>query len=137
MPRRLVGAAAALLALSAAPSVKAVDVPTGLTACRQLSDDQARLICYDALVLPIQTRQFKGSGNAITPRFEVSRPSRLGFESQDAVMVIYLLDASGAVVQNLHKAGAGQDSFLIETPGWYSVQINATGGWRVELELPE
>ncbi|WP_290686443.1 MULTISPECIES: hypothetical protein [unclassified Haematobacter] len=47
----------------------------------------------------------------------------------DAIFVIYLLDGTGAVVENLHQAGAGVGCFLTPHPGRYSLQINASRGW--------
>lgn len=47
----------------------------------------------------------------------------------DAIFVVYLLDGTGAVVENLHQAGAGEGCFLTPHPGRYSLQINASRGW--------
>lgn len=69
--------------------------------------------------------------------FTVIAPEVLAFASDDAVLVAYLLDdATGAVVQNLHHGGAGTGHFLIKTPGTYRVQVNASGGWRIQLSPP-
>lgn len=129
MPGRLV-IAALLLAGPAAGR----DLSAGLAECRALSQDGARLACFDRLAHPGDVVEFHGAGSRITPQFAITRPSRMTFISADVVMVIYLLDEGGKVVQNFHQAGAGQGTFLIERPGTYSLQINATGGWRVEVE---
>ncbi|MDQ1901498.1 hypothetical protein RAH32_13695 [Paracoccus sp. WLY502] len=61
----------------------------------------------------------------------------LGFASDDAILVACLLDdATGAVVQNLDPGGAGTGHFLIETPGTCRVQVDASGGWRIQLSPP-
>lgn len=139
MPGQLVTPckAALLLALLclAAPAA-AVDLAAGLLACRTHSDIAARLACYDALPAKPATKEFRGAGSQVTPPFDLAAPTLLQFESMDAIMVIYLLDASGAVIQNLHQAGAGTGSFLIAQPGSYRLQINASGGWRISLEAP-
>ncbi len=132
MPGRLVSI---LLLLVAGPAA-ARDLTAGVAACRSHADDIARLSCYDALPVGGDVVEYSGAGSAFTPEFAITRPTRLSFESRDAVMVMYLLDAQGNVVQNLHKGGAGGDSYMIETPGTYRVQVNATGGWRIEMEKP-
>lgn len=132
MPRRLVITA---LLLMAGPA-SALDLAAGLKACRSEADQARRLDCYDALAGHVPVIEFNGVRNRILPSFEVTAPLRLVFESMDAIMVVYLLDASGAVVQNLHQAGSGSGSFMIEKPGRYGLQVNASGGWQIRLEQP-
>lgn len=112
------------------------DVEAALAGCRTIPAPNDRLACYDALVTPEPLARFSGKGSAVTAAFTLPAPARLNFASQDVVMVIYLLDDKGAVVQNLHRAGAGEGSFLIRKPGTYSIQVNATGSWQIEI-LPE
>ena len=126
MPRRLVILAGLL----------AVPAHADLADCRALPDDGARLACYDALPLVPDTA-FQGTGSGMAGPFTIAAPQMLGFASDDAILVAYLLDdATGAVVQNLHHGGAGTGHFLIETPGTYRVQVNASGGWRIQLSPP-
>ncbi len=126
MPGRLVILAAWLVGAAQA------DLP----ACRGLCDPAAQLACYDALPLAPATA-FQGKGSGMAGPFTVTEPQMLGFESDDAILVAYLLDdATGAVVQNLHHGGAGTGHFLIDTPGTYRVQVNASGGWRIRLSAP-
>ncbi len=110
----------------------------GLGACRALTEAAARLACYDALPLPDAAAvvEFHGKGGGMTDAFDVTAPQMLTYESDDVVLVAYLLDASGAVVQNLHRAGIGAGQYLIQTPGSYRVQVNATGSWRVAVSAP-
>lgn len=132
MPRELV---IALLLLAGGPAL-AQDMAAGLLACRRHVEAGPRLACYDALPAKGAAMEFRGTGNQITPPFDLKAPANLVFESMDAILVIYLLDAAGAVVQNLHQAGAGAGRFLIEHPGRYSLQVNASGGWRMRIEAP-
>lgn len=109
----------------------------GIVACRALTDAAARLACYDALPLSdAPAVEFRGRGGGMTDAFDVTAPQMLTYESDDIVLVAYLLDASGAVVQNLHRAGVGAGQFLIAIPGTYKVQVNATGSWRVTVDAP-
>lgn len=138
MPGELVARrlAAVLAGLLAIPPATADELAAGLRACRSVSADPARLACYDALSGHETIAEFSGVGSAVTPRFELAAPSLLRFESRDAIMVVYLLGAEGEVVQNLHRGGAGEGSYLIQRPGAYSVQVNASGGWRIWVEAP-
>jgi hypothetical protein len=104
-----------------------------LSLCAALDRDAERLACYDRLAGRAQMAAFSGKGGGVTPPFTVTAPTLLRFESADAIMVVYLLNADGTVAQNLHKGGVGVGEHLIETPGAYSVQVNASGGWRVWL----
>lgn len=107
-----------------------------LAACRALSNPAERLACYDALPLPGATA-FQGKGSGMAGPFTITSPRMLEFESDDAILVAYLLDdATGSVVQNLHHGGAGAGHFLVERPGTYRLQVNASGGWRIRLSAP-
>lgn len=126
MPRRLVIAAAWL----------AVPAHADLSACRLLPEDGKRLACYDALPLPSDVT-FQGNGSGIAGPFTINRPQMLNFASNDAILVAYLMDdTTGSVVQNLHHGGAGAGQFLIEIPGTYRVQVNASGSWKISLSMP-
>ncbi|MEG4642815.1 MULTISPECIES: hypothetical protein [Paracoccus] len=133
MPRGLVILAAAALAATPAPGL---DLAAALGTCRAEADEALRLACYDRLAARKPALEHRGAGNRVLPRFDLDGPARLVFESTDAIMVVYLLDASGAVIQNLHQAGAGAGSFLIQKPGRYGIQVNASGGWLIRLEDP-
>lgn len=125
-----------LAALLAAPAWAQDDLAAGLRACRSDSDAGRRLACYDALVGKDLVLDLSGVGSATTPAFRAEAGSLLRFESRDAVMVAYLLGPHGEVVQNLHHGGAGEGAFRIERAGSYSLQINASGGWRIRIEAP-
>ncbi|WP_151719938.1 hypothetical protein [Gemmobacter serpentinus] len=135
-PRAAVALSAMAVTLAMAVPLAAQDYAAGLLACRRQSDTMARLACYDALPAKAPGTVFRGTGSQVTPPFDLQAPTLLSFESMDAIMVVYLLDGTGAVVQNLHQAGAGTASYLIRHPGRYSLQVNASGGWRMSLEKP-
>ena len=133
MPGRLVALLAAAV-LGAGPSTAS----DGLAECRRAASDPARLACYDALPLPDEHDRivFTGSGSKSLPAFHAEAQALLRFHSDDAVFVAYLLDRHGAVVQNLHHGGSGAGQHLVEAAGSYRLQINAIGGWRVEIVSP-
>lgn len=105
--------------------------------CRKKTEPDQRLLCYDNIHHRMVGEVFQGKGSALTPEFNVTSPRLLSFESDDVVMVVYLLDEEGEVVRNLHRGGAGSGVHLIRTPGRYHLQINATGGWSVTLSEAE
>ncbi|WP_417606525.1 hypothetical protein [Primorskyibacter flagellatus] len=125
----------AFLAWSLLPTSlsRADTLAAGLMTCREVVSDAARLACYDGLAPTVQGERFTGKGSGITPEFTVETPRLMRFDSADVIMVVYLLDDSGAVVQNLHRGGAGGGEFLIENPGRYHLQVNASGAWSVTV----
>lgn len=139
MSRQLVmlGAGVVLALAAGGHEATARAAPADMLACRAIGEPARRLACYDALEADASAVSFEGHGNSLTPAFDITAPSRLHFENRDAVLVIYLLDAAtGAVVQNLHRGGAGTGDFLIGTSGRYTIQVNATGGWRIRIAAP-
>lgn len=134
MPLRLVAGLAALALTGAAAAADGFD--DRFLTCRAIGDPAARLACFDALPSPRPEflAEFRGAGSKVTPAFDITSAALLSFTSDDAIFVAYLLDAQGAVVQNLHLGGATSGNFLIREPGRYSLQINASGGWHVELQ---
>lgn len=110
------------------------DLDADIGRCRTVADPVSRLACYDALADGLGAITFSGAGSYVTPAFQAHKGNRLFFENMDAVLVIYLLDADGAVVQNLHKGGAGSGSFVFETDGTFSIQIDATGRWKLRID---
>lgn len=121
--------------VAAAPRAAATPFGAAFAACRALQPAGARLDCYDALPMPA-SEGFRGAGSGMAGPFEVTDPQLMRFRSDDAIFVAYLLDDRGHVVQNLHHGGAGEGAFLIDRPGTYRVQVNATGGWSITLSAP-
>ncbi|WP_018634193.1 hypothetical protein [Neomegalonema perideroedes] len=101
--------------------------------CARISEAGRRLACFDALALDRVEPAFEGRLGSRTESFEVTAPMLLRFESDDVIMVVYLLDEAGEVFQNLHRAGRGLGEYEIRRPGTYSLQVNASGSWRAWL----
>lgn len=103
-------------------------------ACRAIAGSDERLACYDGLARQYDTPRFSGSRNTTTELFTLAGPHRMRFASQGVIFVLYLMDDSGNVIQNLHIGGVGEDSYLIEKPGVYQLRINAAEDWRIWLD---
>jgi len=129
-------AAATVLAVSigsVAPPALA-DSMKSLLGCADVIADEARLACFDRAVLDLSPPRFAGRLSEITPPFTIAGPTRLRYQSDGAIFVLYLRDANGGVVQNLHLGGGGEGRYLIEHPGTYSLHVNGSETWRVWLE---
>lgn len=139
--RRAARFAAAALAASAVAAGPAVgdqrfedDLKRAFVACREMTEAAEKLACYDRLADRLTPPTFQGRLTLQTELFEIDRPTRLRFESDGVIFVMYLKDERGDVVQNLHIGGGGEDSYLIDKPGKYSLHINGAEGWRVWIE---
>lgn len=126
-------AAVAFIAVAATVSNAGRDVSVDLAACRAVLADDDRLACYDTLARRIVSPRFEGRRNAVTEPFTIEQPHILRFYSEGVIFVLYVKDAAGNVIQNLHIGGGGEDSYRIEKPGTYSLQINGAEGWRIWL----
>ncbi len=124
----------ALALCCAAGSGLAQTVTDTLLACRAVVSIVERLACYDALALKQAPPRFQGSHNAVTELFTLDRPHRLRFRSDGVIFVLYLMNAAGEVIQNLHIGGAGEDDYLIDKPGAYQLRINGAEAWRIWLD---
>lgn len=110
------------------------DLVQALQTCRATSDQSLRLACFDEIARRNAPPRFSGKLGVRTQPFVLDRPHVLRFRSDGVIFVLYLLDEKGAVVQNLHIGGAGEDSYLIESPGTYSLQIDGSAEWRIWLD---
>lgn len=102
--------------------------------CAGIKDNTLRLECFDAASKKLTAPRFEGRLGLSTEPFEVPAKTRLRYQSDGVIFVLYLKDANGEVLQNLHIGGGGEDSYLIEAAGTYSLQINGSEGWRVWVE---
>lgn len=110
------------------------NVMVDLQNCRSEAKAGKRLACYDDLARRNSPPRYAGKLGMRTEPFEINRPYLLRFRSEGVIFVLYVLDAKGDVVQNLHIGGGGEDSYLIEKPGTYSLQIDGSAEWRIWLD---
>lgn len=109
-------------------------IADNVTACLRIASGSERLACFDREVRKLVEPRFAGRLSAITERFRVDGPTLLRYQSDGAIFVLYLKSGTDEVVQNLHIGGGGEDTYLIEKPGTYFLQINGSESWRVWLE---
>ena len=107
---------------------------SGAVECLAVKADTERLACYDREVRKLIEPRFSGRLNVVTERFEVKVPTRLRYQSDGAIFVLYVKTGDDDVVQNLHLGGGGEDSYVIEKPGNYFLQVNGSESWRIWLE---
>ena len=110
------------------------EIVHSLQKCLAEEKSAPRLACYDDIARKNTVPRFSGKKYFKTEPFSISRPHMLRYYSEGAIFVLYLLDANGDVVQNLHVGGSGEDSYLIETPGTYALQINGSAGWKIWID---
>ena len=123
---------AAVFLVSACGAAHA-DPAADLQSCAAIEQNDKRLACFDALAAASSGVSFAGFGNGSTDVFEITAPATLEYSSDDVVLIVYLRDDSGRLVQNLHLGGQGKAYYGIETPGRYRLQVDATGGWRMRV----
>ncbi len=104
--------------------------------CRSMEEADERLRCYDRLRDKLEPARFSGKLMATTPSFTVEAGTVIRFQSDGPIFVMYLLDAKGAIAQNLHIGGGGESTYTIPKAGSYTLQISATDGWRIWVEPP-
>lgn len=102
--------------------------------CLSIGADAERLACYDREVRRLVAPSFEGRLHKTTDRFQIERPTRLRYQSDGAIFVLYLKASDGEVVQNLHIGGGGEATYLIEHPGTYFLDVNGSESWRIWLE---
>lgn len=113
----------------------AIDTVRGVfAACRAIDEAAARLACYDELQTRLERPTFEGRLSETTKPFTVSGPVVIRYQSDGPVFVMYLKDAKGDVVQNLHLGGGGEGRFSFAAPGSYTLQVNGTDTWRIWIE---
>lgn len=127
-------AALVCLASTSVHPVAADEVARAIAACRATAESAERLGCYDRLAAKLAPPRFAGRLTVETEPFEIERPTVLRYQSDGPIFVMYLRDANNKVVQNLHIGGGGEDTYLIDRPGTYSLHINGAETWRVWLE---
>ena len=132
--------------------------PVDLAACHRLADANARLVCYDQMaladqlgaglagkaapsgtpVLPEIIASYDGSGAQRTRPFVASGPWVLEYRVARAGGVFYVSveDAkTGSPVEqfSLGAEGTSAASYM-PRPGSYTLKINATGTWHIDIK---
>ncbi len=105
-----------------------------LQTCRVIHTDAERLECYDRVAKQFAPPTYKGKLSSVTDLFKLDAPHRLRYRSYGFIFVLYVLDADKNIVQNIHLGGTGEDEYIIEAPGTYSLQIDGSAGWEIWLE---
>ena len=112
----------------------AEDVISALQKCREIKKPEQRLECFDDKARRFAPPTLSGKLGHVTEVFTLEVPHLLRYRSQGVIFVLYLRDGKGNVLQNLHVGGRGEDEYLIDTPGQYSLKIDGSAGWDIWLE---
>jgi hypothetical protein len=112
----------------------AEDAADRILKCRPIATAAERLACFDRESARMAPPRWQGRLSLVTEQFTVDEATVLRFASEGVIFVLYVKDATGEVVQNLHIGGGGEDQYVIEKPGRYFLQINGSEGWRIWLE---
>lgn len=110
------------------------DIVQAMQVCRKRQEDSERLACFDELARKNAPPTYSGKLGFKTKLFELNEPHFLRYRSDGVIFVLYLFDEKGDVVQNLHIGGGGEDTFLIEKPGIYSLQIDGSAAWKIWID---
>lgn len=113
------------------------DIVAALQTCRAIENNEARLSCFDDVAEKNAPPKYAGKLGYKTKPFKLDRPHMLRYRSKGVIFVLYLLDKKGKVLQNLHIGGGGEETYLIEQPGTYSLQIDGSAGWKIWLDPVE
>ncbi|WP_296204759.1 hypothetical protein, partial [uncultured Hyphomicrobium sp.] len=90
--------------------------------------------CYDREVRNLVAPTFSGRLSKTTDRFQIDGPTVLRYQSDGPIFVLYLKAPDDTVIQNLHIGGGGEDSYLIDRPGTYYLDVSGSESWRIWLE---
>lgn len=110
------------------------DTRERVLSCREIKKDNERLSCYDEAAVRLTRPRFQGRLGLQTDKFELKSPHKLIYKSYGVIFVLYLKDADGNVLQNLHVGGGGEGSYTIKSAGTYSLKIHGSAAWAIWLE---
>ena len=130
----MLGAVLALPSAAGAAGEGEAGMRAAFGKCRATAEGTERLACYDRLAAHLAPPRFQGRLTAQTDPFEITAPTVLRYESDGPIFVLYLKDAAGGIVQNLHIGGGGSATHRIDTPGTYSLQVSGSETWRIWLD---
>ncbi len=105
-----------------------------LQTCRAINTDAERLHCYDSVAKQFAPPTYKGKLGSVTEPFTLDAPHKIRYRSYGFIFVLYVLDDNDNIVQNLHLGGRGEDEYILEVPGTYSLRIDGSAGWEIWLE---
>jgi len=129
--QRLAMASCCLTACVTWCAAASASTTAGVLDCLSIRDDVGRLTCFDREARKLVEPRFAGRLSKITEPFSIEQPTLLRYQSDGPIFVLYLKDADGAVVQNLHIGGGGEATYLIEQPGTYFLDVNGSESWRI------
>ena len=129
--QRLAMASCCLTACVTWCAAASASTTAGVLDCLSIRDDVGRLACFDREARKLVEPRFAGRLSKITEPFSIEQPTLLRYQSDGPIFVLYLKDADGAVVQNLHIGGGGEATYLIEQPGTYFLDVNGSESWRI------
>lgn len=127
----IAGASETALANQNRQTAKAAEA---LQNCFGIKDKDKRLVCYDKAARQFAPPTYKGRLGVVTKPFKLDKPHKLRYRSYGVIFVLYLRDENGDVLQNLHIGGGGEDEYIIEKPGVYSLKIHGSTTWEIWLE---
>ena len=142
---------AALAASGAAAQTGSSDDTTRLAEeiidCSGLSDDAARLSCYDELAQPLlglepadgsggvaALHSFTGKDDWDSQVLDFSAPWRVVWQGQGSLLTVELHTSQGELVRVVgNQIGEGGGRSEVLQPGSYRLAVRGLGGWRLQV----
>lgn len=113
------------------------EIVKALQRCRAIKLAETRLSCFDDVASRNSPPKYAGKLGYKTAPFKIERPHVLRYRSKGVIFVLYVLDEKGEVIQNLHIGGGGEETYILETPGTYALQIDGSAGWKIWIDPVE
>lgn len=129
----------ALLMLTASHSTWAAQATvydegiTALHTCQVITEDSARLACYDQAVDHYLSFDFYGNGREQTPTFARDAGFRLEFHSASVIFVVYVFNTDSGELVNTYSSGPGQGEISIHEGGRFYIEVKATDSWKIRV----
>lgn len=115
--------------------------------CAGLSDDAARLECYDEVAEPLlglDPSADEGAGKALhsftgkddwdSEVLEFTGPWRVVWQSQGSLLTVELQSPEGDLVDVVgNQIGEGGGRSAVLDPGSYRLAVRGLGGWRLQV----
>lgn len=110
------------------------DIVSALQTCRNIQNTEERLSCFDNNARRFAPPTIKGKLGKITEIFTLDKPHLLRYRSHGVIFVLYLRDGEGNVLKNLHIGGRGEDEYIINKAGQYSLKVDGSAAWEIWLD---